>query len=558
MATLTTQQNDQLNQAKTTLLGMQSNLSAQPTVPQATAPAATPNPTPNPGSAASIPTPTATDASAEAARQNLLRINNADANQNVSSDAEYNSALGHFQSQIDSTNAVYNDMLNKARVEGQNRLGSNRAMDARSGLLGSDFGNAHNDSVVAKNTGDETAIQNQRAEALAKISGAARTAGQDAYNAKLTARKSGAEAVAKYYTETLPNLNAGKATTVAKALAASKIDPSTLTPEQQKQIESQWGIHFGDVSSAYNSLKDANQKADLAGLPASAQEYKYAQQNGYKGTYSEYQNEDANRKAVALGKGATLVQPGTGKTIAHGSAAGGSGVAVPTARFSAGQTSASHDAQAVLEGRDSLLNIRMSRGKSKNDTAYIQSVKDEIYKSDPSFDFNLSNAGTKLVSSQYYQRASASIASVLPNIDTIVKLSDQVPRIGVKGVDALLQAGQTQINNQKVANFHEAQKLIADEIGVALGAGTVSDMKLQLGFDVTDPSVSPEVFASNMHLVKEFLNNRKAGLDSGRYKSTTVQTPTGTGANTVTDPTGTVHTFKTAADAQAFKQEAGL
>jgi hypothetical protein len=34
-------------------------------------------------------------------------------------------------------------------------------------------------------------------------------------------------------------------------------------------------------------------------LPASAQEYQFAVRNGYKGTFSQYQNEDANRKARA-------------------------------------------------------------------------------------------------------------------------------------------------------------------------------------------------------------------------------------------------------------------
>ena len=63
----------------------------------------------------------------------------------------------------------------------------------------------------------------------------------------------------------------------------------------------------------------------------------------------------------------------------------------------------------------------------------------------------------------------------------------------------------------------------------SLGAGTVSDMKLQLGFDVTDPTVSQEVFASNMEVVKDFLNNRKAGLDSLRYQSAV----TGGGSNSV-------------------------
>lgn len=38
-------------------------------------------------------------------------------------------------------------------------------------------------------------------------------------------------------------------------------------------------------------------------LPSSAQEYEYAKANGYKGTYEQYQNEDANRKAKAGGAG---------------------------------------------------------------------------------------------------------------------------------------------------------------------------------------------------------------------------------------------------------------
>lgn len=38
-------------------------------------------------------------------------------------------------------------------------------------------------------------------------------------------------------------------------------------------------------------------------LPVSAQEYNFAVANGYKGTYTQYQNEDANRKALAAGGG---------------------------------------------------------------------------------------------------------------------------------------------------------------------------------------------------------------------------------------------------------------
>lgn len=193
------------------------------------------------------------------------------------------------------------------------------------------------------------------------------------------------------------------------------------------------------------------------------------------------------------------------------------------------KTVISADAEDVLSGRNTLFNIRQTMGRSDKAAKYMLDLRNQIRSKDNTFDFVSSDAGGKFVSSTYFQRATASIDAVIPNVDKIVDLSNQVDRLGVKGVDSLLQKGAIQIGNEKVSNFHEAQKLIADEIGVALGAGTVSDMKLQLGFDVTDTSVKPEVFASNMKLVKEFILNRKAGLNQQRYSSPTNQTGGTTG-----------------------------
>jgi hypothetical protein len=177
------------------------------------------------------------------------------------------------------------------------------------------------------------------------------------------------------------------------------------------------------------------------------------------------------------------------------------------------------DVEDVLSGRNTLYNIRQTMGRTNAAAAYMDAMRKAIRSIDPNFDFVASDAGGKFVSSTYYQRSVAAIDSVLPNIDKIVELSNQVGRIGIRGVDDILQKGGVQIGNQKIANFREAQKLIADEIGLALGQGTVSDMKLQLGFDVTDPAVSPEVFASNMGIVREFIQNRKKGLEQQRYSS---------------------------------------
>lgn len=56
------------------------------------------------------------------------------------------------------------------------------------------------------------------------------------------------------------------------------------------------GGTFGDVQKVIP-------KADYSGLPASAAEYEYAKTQGYKGSFTQYQNEDANRKARASGLG---------------------------------------------------------------------------------------------------------------------------------------------------------------------------------------------------------------------------------------------------------------
>jgi hypothetical protein len=209
---------------------------------------------------------------------------------------------------------------------------------------------------------------------------------------------------------------------------------------------------------------------------------------------------------------------------------------------STNNSSITNDVQSVLEGRNTLYNIRQTMGRTNQAAAYMQKMRDEITKIDPSFDFVASDAGGKAVSSQYFQKSIAAIDSVLPNIEKIVELSNQVERIGVVGVDSLLQKGAMQIGDKKVSNFKEAQKLISDEIGLALGAGTVSDMKLQLGFDVTDPSVTQEVFASNMGIVKEFIENRKRGLTDLRYQSSTTKNandPLGLGISTANnDPLG--------------------
>jgi hypothetical protein len=120
--------------------------------------------------------------------------------------------------------------------------------------------------------------------------------------------------------------------------------------------------------------------------------------------------------------------------------------------------------------------------------------------------------GFKFASSPQTQRALAAVDNVMPNIDRIIELSDQWDRTKYPDINKFLGAVRFKMGNRTVANLRQAQKLIGDELGVALGAGTMTDMKLQLGLDVVDPNLPADVFLSNMERVKEFLHNRKQSL----------------------------------------------
>lgn len=98
-----------------------------------------------------------------------------------------------FQGQIDATNQVYDQLLNEARLEGEGRLGSQRAIAARGGILGSDFAGAQKKKVQDFNTDIYRSIGAERRAAIAAIEGAGRQYAQQEIAAKRQARQQDAE-----------------------------------------------------------------------------------------------------------------------------------------------------------------------------------------------------------------------------------------------------------------------------------------------------------------------------------------------------------------------------
>lgn len=221
----------------------------------------------------------------------------------------YKQNLANYQEQINAINAMYADQLNQARIQGQGRIESRQFAQGRAGQIGSGTGEAGINMVQDANTQVYNAIEAEKANAIASIYGKVRSDAAAMLAANTAARKAGAEATLKFLNEDKPAMKKKQVNTAVTSLVSKGItDIKQFTPDELKSYLDGLGVSKDEFIAALSEAKTAQLKAaaDLAkeknqSLPASAQEYEYAKANGYKGSYTQYQNEDANRKARAAG-----------------------------------------------------------------------------------------------------------------------------------------------------------------------------------------------------------------------------------------------------------------
>lgn len=181
----------------------------------------------------------------------------------VNDDQVRSNVLSQFQKEIDATNAVYAEKLAEAKQAGLGRLGSATAIAARSGTLGSDFGNAQNDKVVTANNDINASIGQEQAAAIASITGQANTLATTEIAAKRAAQTQGVNEYLKFLgdktTRTAANLS-----TIAKAFIAQKVDPTTVDPTQLKNIADSAGLTTDQILASYATEKKTADAATAA------------------------------------------------------------------------------------------------------------------------------------------------------------------------------------------------------------------------------------------------------------------------------------------------------
>jgi hypothetical protein len=236
------------------------------------------------------------------------------------------STLAGFQSEIDNTNASYAREMSSAVAAGQSKIGTNLAQEANAGEVGSTFGAASENNVVAANQNTEGTITDQQNAAVNAIIDKSNAAANAEITAAQTAKANGLNAYVTYL-QGAQTRNAANAQTAATDAVVAGIDPTQMTPAQIQQYLTNYGISQQDFNSAYATAKQAaadaavkNEKTVAAGdtvigadgkpiytapdkpaaAPSSVQEYEYATANsGYKGTYTDWLKQQANLKNTA-------------------------------------------------------------------------------------------------------------------------------------------------------------------------------------------------------------------------------------------------------------------
>lgn len=173
-----------------------------------------------------------------------------------------------FQKEIDALNTIYAQQKQQATQAGLANLGTNRASQARFGLLGSTFGEAETKNINQQTLDEQKKIDEQNAATIAPIYTKINQEVLAAQQAKKLARATSVEEYIKNLKET-KTIKAGIASSAVRNLILNKANP---TDKDFIDMATQIGIDPSTFKGEYMAAKRAEDeaiaKATLAGEEA--------------------------------------------------------------------------------------------------------------------------------------------------------------------------------------------------------------------------------------------------------------------------------------------------
>ena len=350
--------------------------------------------------------------------------------------------LRQFQGEIDATNQVYADKLRVAGIQGQSRLGQQRAENFNAGAVNSSFGNAAQDRTQSYNNDVEAGIQAQKLQSLAQIENSARELGNRYYEQKKAAKESGLSG----YLENIKSAGTQKeaiAQDIATSMINSGLTVDEISPAKLELIAKNAGVPLQQIKNTFKAMQKAFKKESLTSTSksASVQEYEYAKQNGYTGSFTDYQNEDANRKAVSSGSGSGGLTP-------YQQFQATQSIAKDTQKRTENAREMSRQANMISSGYNAIVNSKDKKNRSLQTQAIITS-------------FNKILDPTSVVRESEYDRTSAG-QSLLQRLEGKV---NNIAQGGAGVTDATLKEAsdiaKEYLKNSQASVLAENQRAVA-------------------------------------------------------------------------------------------------
>lgn len=241
----------------------------------------------------------------DVALANEAKRNQTLASGTVNEEDIYRGKLKQYQKEIDAVNQLYREKLRVEGIAGQGRLGSGRAIQARSGILGSDFASAQNDTIGQNNSDILSGIQGENALAIQTILGTARKDASEEATAKRAAKEAGSANYLKFLGEQATR-RAGKFDGFLATLGET--DLSKVSPTNLAEVAKSYGISVDELKTKAKALKDAStasaQSSDLKNRKSEAD-------------IAKINADITSGKLVSVGEGNKLYNTETGEVVAY-------------------------------------------------------------------------------------------------------------------------------------------------------------------------------------------------------------------------------------------------
>lgn len=131
----------------------------------------------------------------------------------------------------------------------------------------------------------------------------------------------------------------------------------------------------------------------------------------------------------------------------------------------------------------------------------------------PDFDAAAFERGFKFSSNVSVQKQLASLENVKSGVADLLRLSEAASRTRAPILNRALIAGGISVGGKRYSDFNTARTAFADELSGALGYGSATDMSREMGFNMTDPSLSPEQFRSAIQtVIVPFIERKRRSL----------------------------------------------